>query len=90
MPYVPAAERPGLTPVALHRAVTPGELNYQITALILTYLDHKGLSYTAINDIVGALDGAKAEFQRRIVAPYEDRKIADNGDVYLPIEEYLP
>jgi hypothetical protein len=35
-----------------------------------------------VNDVVGALDGAKAEFQRRVVAPYEDKKIRENGDVY--------
>jgi hypothetical protein len=35
-----------------------------------------------MNDVVGALEGAKAEFQRIVVAPYEDKKMAENGDVY--------
>ena len=50
------------------------------------YLEAKGESYKTINDIVGALEGAKAEFQRRIVAPYEDKKRQINGDVYVPTE----
>lgn len=59
-----------------------GELNYLITKLIVDYWATNGPSYQCINNIVGALEGAKAEFQRRIVEPYEDKKRADNGDVY--------
>jgi hypothetical protein len=61
---------------------TAGELNFCFTQHINTYLRDKGLSYQHINDVVGALEGAKAEFQRRVVGPYEDLKIAINGDVY--------
>jgi hypothetical protein len=39
-------------------------------------------SYQSINDVLGALEGAKLEFYRRIAAPYEDTKIQENGDVY--------
>jgi hypothetical protein len=31
--------------------------------------------------VVGALDDAKAEFQRRTLADYEDAKLIANGDV---------
>ena len=31
---------------------------------------------------IGALEAAKLEFYRRVVAPYEDQKMLDNGDVY--------
>lgn len=61
---------------------TAGELNYSITMILLWYMETKGLSYQTINDIIGALEGAKAEFQRRVVVPYEDEKIKKNGDVY--------
>lgn len=30
----------------------------------------------------GAIEAAKLEFYRRVVAPYEDQKLLDNGDVY--------
>lgn len=32
--------------------------------------------------VIGALEFALSEFKRRVVAPYEDGKIAENGDVY--------
>jgi len=58
------------------------ELNYVITSICIEYLNTKGKNYQAVNDIVGALEGAKLEFYRRIAAPYEDMKIKQNGDVY--------
>lgn len=64
------------------RPCNPGELNYKITRTIQDYIDMQGLSYQTINDIVGALEGGKLEFYRRVAAPYEDKKIEQNGDVY--------
>jgi hypothetical protein len=61
-----------------------GELNYCFTVFILKYLRGKPLSYQLINDVVGALEGAKAEFYRRVAVPYENAKIKENGDVYPP------
>ena len=61
---------------------TSGELNYKITEAIKLYLNTQGISYATINDIVGALEGAKMEFYRRIAIPYENQKLKDNGDVY--------
>lgn len=58
-----------------------GELNYLITMLIIDYWEVHG-NYQGINDIVGALEGAKLEFYRRIAVPYEDQKREANGDVY--------
>lgn len=60
----------------------PGELNYVITKIILDYYENNGPGYQTINDILGALEGAKLEFYRRVAAPYEDQKIKENGDVY--------
>lgn len=62
--------------------INVGEINYQITKILNTYLQDSGVSYQTINDIIGALEGAKLEFYRRIVVPYEDKKIQENGDVY--------
>lgn len=59
-----------------------GDLNYSITMQCKHYLDQKGLSYQTINDILGALEGAKAEFYARVARPYEDTKREENGDVY--------
>lgn len=61
---------------------TPGELNWVITMEIVAYLDRKGLSYQTINDVLGALEGAKLEFDYRVVRAYEAEKRKINGDVY--------
>ncbi len=74
------------------RCNNAGELNYAFTVIAQTYLKEKGLRYQNINDIVGALEGAKMEMYRRIAAPYEDTKIAENGDVNaldIPIEDVV-
>lgn len=62
---------------------TPGELNFVISTIVRDYFRRtdKG-NYQAINDVIGALEGAKIEFYRRVAAPYEDLKIKENGDVY--------
>lgn len=62
--------------------MTPGDLNYFFTSFAKGYTDRNGLSYQTINDVVGALEGAKLEFYRRIAVPYEEGKIKENGDVY--------
>lgn len=61
---------------------TAGELNYCISQLYLQYMQTKGLNYLTINDILGATEGAKLEFYRRIAVPYEEIKIKENGDIY--------
>lgn len=78
MPYIKTEDR------ARARIIpkTAGELNYAISCLVGEYVLREGLNYQHINDCVGAMEGAKAEFQRRVVAPYEDLKIKENGDVY--------
>lgn len=58
-----------------------GELNYTITKLIVEFLG-KNYRYKDINDVLGAIEGAKLEFYRRVVVPYEDNAMIKNGDVY--------
>jgi len=61
-----------------------GELNYAISKLCAEYVLNNGLAYQVLSDVVGALEGAKQEFVRQIVNPYEDKKILENG----PLEAY--
>ena len=80
MPYIDAEKK---TELAFGRAPgVSGELNYEITRLIKEYWGFHGPNYQCINDIVGALEGAKLEFYRRVAVPYEEKKIKENGDVY--------
>lgn len=80
MPYIKSFNRIGLDEGDTN-PVGPGELNYLFTRIARDYYNYHG-GYQAINDIIGALEGAKLEFYRRIAAPYEDAKIEENGDVY--------
>ena len=85
MPYIKQDRRDELGFDFSEQSAMPrssGELNYMVTELMKAYLAHHGACYQTFNDIVGAVDGAKTEFERRVVAPYEDTKIKENGDVY--------
>lgn len=84
MPYISKIGRPAfdqhlkeIGPLTL----SAGDLNYCITYLVHAYLKAHGKSYSTMNDCIGVLDAAKMEFYRRVVAPYEDIKIAENGDM---------
>lgn len=82
MPYIEESRRKAFHHKLLCMS-TPGDLNYLITQLCQEYKELRGECYQTYNDIMGALEGAKLELYRRKVAPYEDKKIKDNGDVYL-------
>lgn len=81
MPYIDQADRADLEPHSDREALTSGELNFQFTTLADGYLAGN-LNYQAMNDVIGALEGAKLELYRRLAAPYEDQKVVINGDVY--------
>lgn len=81
MPYIDQARRVEL--LECHDAPEkPGELNFLLTEQLGRYVREKGKSYTTFNDCLGALEGAKLEFYRRVVVPYEESKRDINGDVY--------
>lgn len=88
MPYITSERRKAIQsewpahPDPENSLKTPGELNYFLTCVILSYLGSHGKSYQTINDIVGALTCASNEFYRRVVIPYEKTKEKENGDVY--------
>jgi len=58
----------------------PGDLNYIITKLLHAAWDCNP-RYDTGNELVGVLECAKQEFYRRKLAPYEDKKIQENGDL---------
>lgn len=88
MPYIIQERRALYDPqlAALADTITDetpdGDLNYIVTRLLADWLGKRGLSYTALADVVKVLETAKLEFYRRVAAPYEDGKAAMNGDVY--------
>lgn len=81
MPYIKQADRQKLDEKGFIPAeVSAGELNYFITLLIKAWVGKP--SYERIATATGVLENVKQEFYRRLAAPYEDAKIAENGDVY--------
>ena len=83
MPYVDTIARNQLIVQERPRPPrTAGELNFVITSLLDEHILLNGCSYDTLNKIVGVLECAKLELYRRIIAPYEDRKCRENGDVY--------
>lgn len=90
MPYITQSNRAVLEPsidpllkkfLSAEPALSEGDLNYIITTLIHTHLNRVGTNYKNINAMIGVLECAKLELYRRIASPYEDKKIAENGDV---------
>jgi len=91
MPYIKQERRKDVVDYPAGDSVTvktrnlcsAGELNFAITSIVADYIaGQKCLNYSILNDVVGALECAKLELYRRLAAPYEDKKIKENGDVY--------
>ena len=81
MPYIKPQDRSAIV-VNQTNIKTAGDLNYYITTVINSYIANQGKKYSTLNEVVGVLECAKLELYRRIVSPYEDTKIDENGDVY--------
>lgn len=58
-----------------------GNMNYIISALIEEVYGDQW-RYRDVNDVMGMLSSAQAEFYRKVAAPYEDQKEHENGAVY--------
>lgn len=79
MPYIPIQDRRAINAGA--SPTKPGGLNYKLTKEILDYLGTEP-NYQRFNDVVGVIECIKLELYRRMVSPYEDKKIRENTDVY--------
>lgn len=81
MPYIAKERRSALAHGDSPK--TAGELNFVITDKVMSYVKAQGLiSYATLNEVLGVLEAAKQEFYRRVVAPHEEEKCKENGDVY--------
>ena len=82
MPYVKPELRPNLDEVveAMENACVAanGDLNYILYAYCKRYVTP---SYNNYKNFCGELRQCATEIERRILAPYEDKKIKENGDV---------
>jgi hypothetical protein len=103
MPYVKPQLRTALDPAIgdLARAIVDaardlpdetgyaGLLNYACTSVAIQVVEGRfgKIRYGTIATVTGVFKNVADEFYRRVAAPYEDRQIAENGDVPL-YEEY--
>lgn len=55
-----------------------GAFNYTVTSMLKNIYEPRYFNY---NRAMGVLSSIQAEWYRRDVAPYEDTKIIENGDV---------
>jgi hypothetical protein len=84
MPYIETDRREKFRDLAVElgmEAVTVGELNYAISKILHTYLEHEQKTYAQYNAVIGVLECAKLELYRQLAAPYEDEKKDLNGPV---------
>jgi len=56
-----------------------GHINYVVTVLLKRV--YRPPNYRRYNKAIGVLECIKMEFYRRMVGPYEEEKIRENGDV---------
>jgi hypothetical protein len=59
----------------------PGALAYAVTRLCQRHLNGR-LKFANLALVVGVLVCVTLELYRRVIAPYEDTKRAENGDVF--------
>lgn len=85
IPYITKEARENLYKNPDNYPTSAGELNFFISKLVWEYLPDKP-SYSDFNEVIGVLECAKLELYRRLVVPYEEQKLHDNGDVYLDEE----
>jgi hypothetical protein len=87
MPYISKDKRPPidelLQALSQHLKSLPmeeqdGALNYTVTKLLKELYPARYFNY---NRAMGVLSSIQAEWYRRDVGPYEDKKIQENGDV---------
>ncbi len=90
MPYIKEEDREQYDPLVQELALRlqqtedqmdrAGHVNYVITRLLLKAFPVRKYATMALVD--GILADVGREYYRRRAAPYEDEKIAENGDVY--------
>ena len=80
MPYIPGNRRKDIAMGDSPK--TLGELTYVLYITCLDYVQARPpYSYELLGATIGAIDCAKLELYRRLLAAYEDTKIRENGDI---------
>ncbi len=82
MPYIPKEDRPAMDEIIelmIKKCVkSNGDLNYILFAFCKRSIKP---SYGNYKNFCGELRQCATEIERKLLAPYEDKKIKENGDV---------
>jgi hypothetical protein len=88
MPYIGSESRVlldkesiGLISELEARGWPPGDVNYTLTQMLVSWWNHHP-KYITICLVMGTLICVAFEFYRRVAAGYEIQKQLENGDVY--------
>jgi broad-specificity NMP kinase len=85
MPYIEKSIREPYDEIIasfIGKIFNAGDLNYVLTKILQLYAKEHIIRYATLNEIIGVLECCKQEFYSRIIRPYEDTKIQENGDVF--------
>ncbi len=84
MPYI-KTERRSLFDSHLEacasQILNEGDFNYCIYKMASLLIERIGENYQNLSMCSSAMEHAKLEWYRKRVAPYEEEKIAENGDI---------
>ena len=82
MPYIKKERREEILEIidymGRNNIKADGDLNYILFAYCKWYIEP---SYNNLKNFCGELRQCATEIERRLLAPYEDSKIEENGDV---------
>jgi len=86
MPYTKQEDRTPTMKEAIAKLASEiknkGDLNYTICQLTgMLIIKTGGMGYTNVSNWIDGVHGAERELTRRLLNPYEDKKIEENGDV---------
>ncbi|MBU1178775.1 hypothetical protein KKB69_00305 [Patescibacteria group bacterium] len=90
MPYLEQKDRKNFDPcfektldylTKLDIGALAGHLNYMVFKTVKVWIGKNGKKYYIFAAIIGTMMCCILEVYRRLIAPYEDKKIKENGDV---------
>lgn len=84
MPYVNFDDR-GKIATTIPDGLSAGQINF-IIADIMDQFIGPAPNYDRINAAIGIMECCKLELYRRIAVPFEDKKMLQNGDVFMERE----
>ena len=91
MPYIKPKDREkfngvlnNIRNIIKEENINAGELNYLLSSIVGEFAYNQGQPcYQKYNDALGALEGVKLELYRKQIATYEDKKVEENGELYV-------